>query len=500
MRFLLEGIRAYTVERKQRFMDNIQDTLPLLPKMGRKPAVVRYWLLSARKAQVVLLIALLILPALVPAAIEGVLEQIYPPQTSQHFFGLLQKTTGDARVEQSRQITLLVLWVSAVGLVLGLLWAHIPKALGQAERRAREMEDEADSICDTAPSRSVLLYRSAVALVTDFDREGELKRKLGQLDQHYLEEIAAVKRSAADAGPLGTRVTGSPDKTVVVSGAQQPDVPVVAVGPDKRYHLEVALGRGAMGVVYRARDIRLDRPVALKQLFAHGGPEAEALRRFRQEAKVLARLSHPNIVQVYDFLEEDTGTWIAMELIEGEDLEWHLSDGAFPPKDIARRGMELADALGYAHDKGVVHRDFKPGNVLIDGYDRCKISDFGIAKLSESSMHTQVGTILGSPAYMSPEQAKGSEVDARTDIYALGVTLFRMATGRLPFQGDTRSVLAQVLTQDPPSPRDFNASIPKKLDALILRMMAKDPAERPSSMAEVKAILESCQKSKWSRS
>ncbi len=492
---ILRRTQAYAADGRQRLARNIRETSKLLPGMRCKPAIARHWLLSARKAQVVLLVALLVLPGLVPAGFDRVLEVIYPPQTSQHVFGLVTKTVPDPRLKNRQQVIRLLLWGGGAVLVLSLFWLHIPVAITQARHVARELESEADSIAKVAPMRSATLYREAAALVTDPATETALQRKLEQLRQQYGTEIDAVRRAAGESDSPGKASGASEGKTVVMAESQRRGLPVASVGTDGRYRLETILGRGAMGVVYRALDQRLDRPVALKQLFSHGPGDDEVIRRFRQEAKVLARLPHPNIVQIYDFIEESHGAWIAMELIEGEDLEWALSNGALSKNEVVRRGFELADALGYAHAKGVVHRDFKPANVLIDEDDHCKISDFGIAKLSESSVHTQAGTVLGSPAYMSPEQAKGGSVDARTDIYALGVTLFHMITGRLPFQGDTQSVLAQVLTQDPPAPRSLNKSCPTALQALILKMMAKTPGDRPQSMDEVKTTLARCRTS-----
>ncbi len=267
------------------------------------------------------------------------------------------------------------------------------------------------------------------------------------------------------------------------------ELPTAAVGADGRYVLEEEFARGSTGILYRARDVRLDRNVALKQLFSHRRGEAETLERFRKQAHVLASLAHPNIIHVFDFIEEAGNSWIAMELINGESLEKRLLDGPLSVEESVRRGFEIADALGYAHKTGVVHRNLNPGNVLVDGKDRCKISNFGIATAPDPGNNDKSEEMHDSPALISPEQANGDELDERADIYALGVSLFLMTTGTVPFKGDAREVVAQVLSKEPPSPRSLNPAVPEALDALILKMMAKAPADRPQSMAEVKAAL-----------
>ncbi len=207
---------------------------------------------------------------------------------------------------------------------------------------------------------------------------------------------------------------------------------------------------------------------------------------------MLARLTHPNMVQVFDLLENGGGMWIAMELVAGGSLDALIEQqGTLPPDETLRLGIALGNALAHAHAQGIVHRDFKPHNVLLTPDGTPKITDFGLAKIAgEGPKLTQVGAVMGSPAYMSPEQASGRVADHRADAYAFGVTLYQMAVGRCPFEGDTASVLAAHITQPPPNPATLGAQVPDALRSLLTRLLAKDPAERPGDLAAVADELE----------
>jgi serine/threonine-protein kinase len=247
-----------------------------------------------------------------------------------------------------------------------------------------------------------------------------------------------------------------------------------------------------MGIVYRAHDRVLDRDVALKKLPSQFSKDVDVIARFKQEAKALARLSHPNIVQVYDLVQEGDQGYIAMELVEGVNLAEYLRDyGAIPISKTVELVTQMAEALAYAHKRGVVHRDFKPANVILSVEGVAKITDFGLAKIAQSSVHTQVGSFLGSPAYMSPEQAQGKVADASSDIYALGVVLYEMLSGRLPFKGDLESVIAQKLTAIPNPLSTPNGKIPVQLNRLVLQMLEKESDNRPESMDAVGEVLKS---------
>jgi serine/threonine-protein kinase len=242
-----------------------------------------------------------------------------------------------------------------------------------------------------------------------------------------------------------------------------------------------------MGVVHRAYDSVLEREVALKELMTGLAQDNESVSRFRHEAKVLAQLTHPGIIQVYDFIEEAGRIWIVMELVKGGELTDLLKEQGWIAVSVASRlGVQMAEAMAYAHARGVVHRDFKPSNVLLTPGGSPKISDFGLAKLVRSVQHTEAGILMGTPAYMSLEQAKGRTADNRSDIYSMGVVLYQMLTGRLPFEGDDfAGILAQHMNQEPIPLRSIVADIPEELEDLVLRMLHKDPARRVQDMRAV---------------
>jgi len=262
-----------------------------------------------------------------------------------------------------------------------------------------------------------------------------------------------------------------------------------------RYELRQVLGRGAMGVVYEGFDTSLGRRVAVKTILKSAAIDAETARayeaRFVQEAKAVARLNHPNIVQVYDFGEENEVAYLVMEYIEGRELRGFFVDGeTFTVGEAIRIMGELLDALEFAHEAGVIHRDIKPANVMLDAQRRLKLADFGVARIQEGAEHSQTGTMVGTPAFMSPEQISGGRIDRRTDLFSAGTILYQLLTGEQPFKGGGPwTVAKKIMEDDPPPPSSVVRSLSPALDAIVDKALAKNPRERFASARDFAASL-----------
>ena len=271
-----------------------------------------------------------------------------------------------------------------------------------------------------------------------------------------------------------------------------------------RYQVIERLGQGGMGVVYKARDTLLDRFVALKVLPPDSSLDPDRRRRFLQEAKAASALNHPGIVSVYDVLTVDGQDVLVMELVEGETLEALLARRRPAPGESLGLAARIADALARAHAAGIVHRDLKPANVMVTA-DGVKVLDFGLAKLIELPLAgtesptmspdglalTRERMILGTVGWMSPEQASGAPVDARSDIFAFGVLLYEMLTGRQPFRrATTLETLAAIRDEEPPPPSRIVPTLPPEIDRAVLRCLRKEPAKRWQSMSDLAAVLQ----------
>ncbi|MCZ6827554.1 MAG: serine/threonine-protein kinase, partial [Gammaproteobacteria bacterium] len=374
-------------------------SIRLLPTVVRKPRLAAFWLHSARRAQVALAVVALALFTAGPAAFGAIADTVFSPITEKKRVLIILKR--DRTYDHPSRDTLYTAlftgsWVVGVGYVLMLLVNHAPGAVRLGQRRGRALLAEARQNGD--PLESARLFTAAHGLLTTDTALGD----------------ASINSPAADSQ--------GPAKTMLIS-MSKPET-TRFLGNDNRYRLDKVIGSGGMGVVHAGYDTVLKRSVAFKQLFAHLVKEPEQNQRFRQEATALAALNHNHIVGIYDLLEESGSFWIVMELLTGGSLGDRLRDRA--PMAIAYCVdviCKIADGLAYAHGVGMVHRDVKPMNILFTENGTPKLADFGNAKIAVPSVHTQHGVTLGSPIYMSPEQAAGEPADHRSDIYSLGVTL-----------------------------------------------------------------------------
>src|SRR5580704_2447919 len=276
-------------------------------------------------------------------------------------------------------------------------------------------------------------------------------------------------------------------------------VPGTKLGP---YEIIALLGAGGMGEVYRARDIRLQRTVAIKILPAHLSSNPELHARFEQEAKAISGLQHPNICVVHDVGSQDGIDFMVMEHVAGKTLDKLIPSGGLETDVATKYAVQIAEALARAHAAGIVHRDLKPANIMVDESGPVKVLDFGLAKLAEPAsppgseamtMATTPGMIVGTVAYMSPEQAEGKAIDARSDVFSFGSVLYEMLTGRRAFEGQSSAALLSAITRDDPKPlSDIKREVPPEVRRIVTRCLKKDPAARYASGAEIAQELRNC--------
>ena len=289
----------------------------------------------------------------------------------------------------------------------------------------------------------------------------------------------------------------SNDATMVFATTLADGEVAVATSMDHfgRYKLLETLGKGSMGMVYKGLDPAIDRLVALKTIrldqIVESNESEELKERLMREAQAVGKLSHPNIVTIYDVGQESSVQYIAMEYLDGNTLESVIASGPdWNYKTLTNVMIQVCDALHYAHESGIVHRDVKPANIMITNSDMVKVMDFGIARIDTSASMTQTGTALGTPNYISPEQLKGQAVDRRSDIFSVGVVFYELLTGEKPFKGDTLSALIySILHTEPLSPSDVNPDVPRIFDKIVAKSLVKDPDLRFQSARDLAGIM-----------
>ena len=412
----------------------------------------------------------------------------------QHLIGLagaIRSPSGDVRggfvALRSREAELALfqtlqrtmLWAVALGVMLALVWAFMQaRQIAGPVRRlvlaTRQVQDGDFSVDIAVKSR---------------DEIGILSKAFKSLVEDLKAKAALVEYMMAASGSAATQPIASVPTEVRVAGgggdALRPGATFAG-----RYEVKEIVGAGGMGVVYRAFDKELQEPVAIKTLRPEALAAGAALDRFKQEIRLARKIAHRNVVRTYDLGEQNGIYYLTMEYVEGTSLKQLIvTRGKLPVAVTLTVGKQLCRALEVAHAEGVIHRDIKPHNIVVEPSGFLKVMDFGIARLANPPQGkglTEAGTSIGTPDYMSPEQLSGSELDPRSDLYAAGVVLFECVSGRVPFEAETTwALVAKHLEEEPPDPRTFNAEVPGALAAVIVKAMAKEPKDRFATASEM---------------
>ena len=424
-----------------------------LEALRRKP-IFLLWLKECRSAIIALCIHTLFMTVLL-----GPIVRVFVPRPKAYLGGLI-RTGRDPYPDVMRWLDL-VLWPAGWALVGAYAKSRVKPTLERAKRESDDLALLAEQAAREGDvDRSILLLSQAEALALEPERRAQMQDRLRE----------------QQAG-----------RTVV--GPLENEGPPGAIGPGRRIHLVRPLGQGAMGMVHLGEDIVLGRRLAVKELAGPLAARPDVRERFLREARALAQISSPHVVQIFDLYQEADRQFLAMELCEGEDLAARLRrTGRLPAPEAARLGAQIAEALAAAHGRGVIHRDLKPANVLFSG-DDIKVADFGLARMADSAM-TREGAVMGTPSYMAPEQTRGAAVDERADLYALGCVLFEMLSGKPPYTGTVQEVLlAHASPGPPPALEAAGVEAPGELCALVAGLLAKDPAARPRAAGEVAEAL-----------
>lgn len=455
-----------------------------LPPMLKRPKLIGVWLLTAYFSHFTLIVAVLFSIFVAPILSAHIADALYPPEKEGFRKRLvrvfkpqlkeMQNPLRDIRYEQY----FLAISVGAFVPSIIFLFFHVPRAVQRGRERAKQKLVQAVRESASGESHVQALTQEARQLVLD---EQELVHLTSSLEA-YSDDDDFAGQSGSDSTFVGTDVTQERELMSANKAFEGQK--------HERYRLEKNLASGGAGVVFAAYDEVLGRRVAIKQLLDHLSEDEESNQRFIQEAKALAGLNHPNIVPIYDLFKTDGKIWMVMELLQGNSLREKIRQSPLSTTEALLVARHVALGLAYAHQKGIIHRDIKPDNILFDETGLAKIVDFGIARPQESAVKTQVGYVLGSAAYMSPEQAVGRTVDVGSDIYSLGVTLYEMLAGQTPFNGAPTEVMRQQVCQSPPRLAEYSEDLPRAVELVVLKMMQKQPENRFKSCAQVAMYLQ----------
>jgi len=438
-----------------------------LPLVVSKPAILKLWLLKPARARIFLLTCLVIYLGLASHLSQVIVDVWHPLEQNSFKNGVMELLNSPIlrKLQNLREIRYWqlssLLWIIGISFAFFILVLDLPRSIKDGDRFSIELTRQANAVRDT-----------------DLLRQETLSVKSKNLRLDTKSQDQAIKIEEYPPGKSSEKI----DKTQVVVSEEKKSR---FVGQNQRYRIDKAIASGGAGIVYQAEDTVLSRKVALKELLEDVAIDEEQAERFKSEARALALLNHMHILPVYDLLEENGHFWLVMELLTGGTLNDKINARALDTSRSIEIIKGIASGLEIAHQKGFVHRDIKPANILFAEDGSFRITDFGIAKHQATGIKTSHGLILGSPGYMSPEQAAGEPVDPRSDIYSLGITMFQMLTGELPFRGDVSSVMAQHITRPAPPPSTINASISKDLDNVVLKMLAKQPEARFQSMVDL---------------
>lgn len=444
-----------------------------LPLVLNKPALLKLWLLKPARARLFLFTGVFIYLVLASHLSHAIVDVWHPLDQDSFETGVMEFFNSPMlrKLQNLREIRywqlLSAFWIIGISITMITIVLDLPQSIKEGERLAMELLRQAKAVRDTDPSLRETLETKTKNLRLDAKSPGQSIETGNDPTTKSSNEIAK------------TRAMFSVEKKTRF------------VGQNQRYQIDKAIASGGAGIVYQAQDTLLSRKVALKELLEDVATDEEQAERFKSEARALALLNHAHILPIYDLLEENGHFWLVTELLTGGTLNDKINEGVLETAQIIEIVKGIASGLEIAHQKGFVHRDIKPENILFAKDGSFRITDFGIAKHQAMGIKTNHGLVLGSPGYMSPEQAAGEPVGARSDIYSLGITMFQMLTGELPFRGDVSSVMAQHITRPAPPPSSINAAISKDLDIVVLKMLSKQPEARFQSMDDlINALLE----------